>query len=61
MPKTKIKGYELKLYWEDDCTVACRYFHKEANAISSGEESGYDYAVVPLLPHEYVPSNAWWD
>lgn len=59
--KAKPKGYELKLYWEDDCTVVCRYFHDEENAIKNGEESGYEYKVVPLLPHEYVPHNGWWD
>lgn len=64
MAKNKVerpKGYELKLYWEDGCTVEFRYFHKKENAIANGEESGYEYAVVPLLPHEHVRSNAWWD
>lgn len=61
MAKKKLFGYELKVYWEDDCTVECRYFHDYVNADSYGAQSGYDYAVVPLLQHEAQSVRGWMD
>lgn len=41
------KRYILKIYWEDDCTVECRYFPSEEDAMSYVFNNGIsDYKIV---------------
>ncbi len=54
-------GYELKMYWEDGVTVACRYFHSQENAENYASQSEYNYDVVPLLWHEACAVRGWMD
>jgi len=40
-------SYELKIYWDDDCTVECRYFNSKSAAKEYAERNGYvNYKIV---------------
>lgn len=42
--------WELKNYWEDGCTVECRYFYTKVEAKEYAKKHGYvNYKVVPHL------------
>lgn len=43
------KKWELKNYWDDDCTVECRYFPTRKEAHAFAEKEGYtNFKVVPV-------------
>jgi len=40
--------WELKNYWEDGCTVECRYFYTKAEAKEYAKNHGFvKYKIVP--------------
>lgn len=63
MAKEKAFGYELKIYWDDDCTIECRYFHKKKNAKEYALQNGNDYNILPMSKNEacWLKSYAWMD
>lgn len=49
LTSTNAKAFwELKHYWEDGCTIECRYFAKWIDAKDFAEQEGYtNYKIVP--------------
>lgn len=35
-----IRNYELHIYWEDGCTVECRYFSTKKEALTYAKVNG---------------------
>lgn len=39
--------YELHIYWEDDCTIECRYFNTKKEAMKYVKDNGIEkYSIT---------------
>lgn len=46
------KIWELKIYWEDGCTIECRYFTSKKKAREYADDNGVvDYVIVPCTDY----------
>lgn len=47
--------WELKNYWEDGCTIECRYFATKKDAKQYAINEGYvNYKIVPNVVYKNV-------
>lgn len=47
--------WELKIYWDDNCTVECRYFPTKKEALKYAKDNGIDnYTIVKENDYRYI-------